>query len=88
MKRVLFIAEMNGIAKNLNEEMLPHFQVQLCAADKEYTEKLIHIFEPDIVLIFLNQLNHADVRHLKTLLDLLTKSIVSPKVSKTHYWVQ
>ena len=35
MKRVLFIAEMNGIAKNLNEEMLPHFQVQLCAADKE-----------------------------------------------------
>lgn len=46
MKRVLFIAEMNGIAKNLNEEMLPHFQVQLCAADKEYTEKLIHIFEP------------------------------------------
>lgn len=52
MKRVLFIAEMNGIAKNLNEEMLPHFQVQLCAADKEYTEKLIHIFEPDIVLIF------------------------------------
>lgn len=43
MKRVLFIAEMNGIAKNLNEEMLPHFQVQLCAADKEYTEKLIHI---------------------------------------------
>ena len=69
MKRVLFIAEMNGIAKNLNEEMLPHFQVQLCAADKEYTEKLIHIFEPDIVLIFLNQLNHADVRHLKTLLE-------------------
>lgn len=69
MKRVLFIAEMNGIAKNLNEEMLSHFQVQLCAADKEYTEKLIQIFEPDIVLIFLNQLNHVDVRHLKTLLE-------------------
>ncbi len=52
MKRVLFIAEMNEIVKNMNEAMLPYFQVQLCIADAGMAGQLLHIFQPDIVLIF------------------------------------
>ena len=56
MKRVLFIAEMNEIVKNMNEAMLPYFQVQLCIADAGMAGQLLHIFQPDIVLIFLSRL--------------------------------
>lgn len=68
MKRVLFIAEMNEITKSLNEAMLPYFQVQLCVADQSFTGKLVQIFEPDIILIFLNGLSYADVKGLKAVL--------------------
>ena len=44
MKRVLFIAEMNEIVKNMNEAMLPYFQVQLCIADAGMAGQLLHIF--------------------------------------------
>lgn len=68
MKRVLFIVEMNEITKSLNEAMLPYFQVQLCVADQSFTGKLVQIFEPDIILIFLNGLSYADVKGLKAVL--------------------
>lgn len=68
MKRVLFIAEMNEIVKNMNEAMLPYFQVQLCIADAGMAGQLLHIFHPDIVLIFLSRLSRADVMGLNILL--------------------
>lgn len=68
MKRVLFIAEMNEITKSLNEAMLSYFQVQLSVADPNFTGKLVKIFEPDIILLFLNGLNYADVKGLKAVL--------------------
>lgn len=68
MKRVLFIAEMNEIVKNMNEAMLPYFQVQLCIADAGMAGQLLHIFQPDIVLIFLSRLSRADVMGLNILL--------------------
>lgn len=36
----------------MNEAMLPYFQVQLCIADAGMAGQLLHIFQPDIVLIF------------------------------------
>ena len=42
MKRVLFIAEMNEIVKNMNEAMLPYFQVQLCIADAGMTAGVVN----------------------------------------------
>ena len=68
LKRVLFIAEMNEIVKNMNEAMLPYFQVQLCIADAGMAGQLLHIFQPDIVLIFLSRLSRADVMGLNILL--------------------
>ena len=68
MKRVLFIAEMNEIVKSMNEAMLPYFQVQLCIADAGMAGQLLHIFQPDIVLIFLSRLSRADVMGLNILL--------------------
>ena len=68
MKRVLFIAEMNEIVKNMNEAMLPYFQVKLCIADAGMAGQLLHIFQPDIVLIFLSRLSRADVMGLNILL--------------------
>jgi len=65
VKRVLFIAEMNEIVKNMNEAMLPYFQVQLYIADAGMAGQLLHIFQPDIVLIFLSR---ADVMGLNILL--------------------
>lgn len=67
MKRVLFIAEMNEITKSLNEDMLSYFQVQLSMADQSLIGKLVQIFEPDIILIFLNGC-YADVNGLRTVL--------------------
>ncbi len=67
MKRVLFIAEMNEITKSLNEAMLSYFQVQLSMADQNLIGKLVQIFEPDIILIFLNGC-YADVKGLRTVL--------------------
>lgn len=67
MKRVLFIAEMNEITKSLNEDMLSFFQVQLSMADQSLIGKLVQIFEPDIILIFLNGC-YADVNGLRTVL--------------------
>ena len=67
MKRVLFIAEMNEITKSLNEAMLSCFQVQLSMADQSLIGKLVQIFEPDIILIFLNGC-YADVKGLRTVL--------------------
>lgn len=69
MKRVLFIADMNDIVKNMNEAMLPFFQVQLCTADEEFIRKMIPIYQPDIVLVFLNQLRLIQVQELKVILD-------------------
>ena len=62
MKRVLFIAEMNEIVKNMNEA------VQLYIADAGMAGQLLHIFQPDIVLIFLSRLSRADVMGLNILL--------------------
>lgn len=67
MKRVLFIAEMNEITKSLNEAMLSCFQVQLSMVDQSLIGKLVQIFEPDIILIFLNGC-YADVKGLRTVL--------------------
>ena len=67
MKRVLFIAEMNEITKSLNEDMLSFFQVQLSMADQSLIGKLVQIFEPDIILIFLNGC-YTDVNGLRTVL--------------------
>lgn len=69
MKRVLFIADMNEIVKNMNESMLPFFQVQLSCADRELTEKLLHIYQPDIILVFLNQLQAVQMQELKAVLE-------------------
>ena len=67
MKRVLFIAEMNEITKSLNEVLLSYFQVQLSMADQSFIGKLVQIFEPDIILIFLNGC-YADVKGLRNVL--------------------
>ncbi len=69
MKRVLFIADMNEIVKNMNEELLPFFRVQLSNAEQEMTEKLLHIYQPDIILVFLNQLKTAQMQELKIVLE-------------------
>ena len=60
---------MNDIVKNMNEAMLPFFQVQLCTADEEFIRKMIPIYQPDIVLVFLNQLRLIQVQELKVILD-------------------
>ena len=52
----------------MNEAMLPYFQVQLCIADAGMAGQLLHIFQPDIVLIFLSRLSRADVMGLNILL--------------------
>ncbi|MEI3217571.1 MAG: hypothetical protein V8S23_08395 [Lachnospiraceae bacterium] len=52
MKRVLFIAEMNEIVKNMNEAMLPYFQVQLCIADAGMAGQLLLFFSRTLYYFF------------------------------------
>lgn len=60
MKRVLLIANFNETAKNINEALLPCFQVQLCSVNAQAIRSMIKMYNPDLILISLMAFDEAD----------------------------
>ena len=53
MKKVLFIAKINNIVKELNTFITQHFRVQLCNYNADTVMGMMEVVEPDLVLISL-----------------------------------
>lgn len=53
MKRILIFGRLNEITKDLNAYFLRYFQVQLCADNIEIAKGLLHVYNPDLVIISL-----------------------------------
>ena len=51
MKKVLFVAKMNDVVKDLNKALSDQFSIQLCTNNANVVSGMIDVVEPDLVLI-------------------------------------
>lgn len=60
MRRILLVANFNETAKNINEALLPYFQVQLCSVNTESLKSMMKMYNPDLILISLMFFDEAE----------------------------
>lgn len=53
MKKILFIAKINDVAKNLHNAMTQYFNVQMSSPNYDVIKGMLEVFDPDLVVILL-----------------------------------
>ncbi len=51
MKKILFVAKMNDVVKNMNKALSEQFSVQLCTNNANVVNGMVDVVDPDLVLI-------------------------------------